>query len=152
MSEEEAGDEDGEEGGRAGDDSTLCARGVSKSYVEEEILNHGLEECYDSNLIEILALGIKHLFTRYAVDSDSDKSCRGKAYAGKENGGGNVGLATLKHNLVAHLDKGSCATPEGAAKHSSDNDKQGRSKELRCVKFLSHFYLFYIKHSGRCTL
>ena len=152
LSEDKAGDEDGKEGGRAGDDSSLRARGISKSYVEEEILNYGLEECDDTNLAKVLALGVKDSLTCYAVDSNGDKSCRGKADAGEENGGGNVGLSTLEHNLVAHLDKGSCTTPKGTAKHSSDNDKQGRSKQLRNVEFLSHFYLFSIKRSERNRL
>ena len=49
LLEDQTGDKDGEEGGRAGDDSSLCARGIGKAYVEEEILDNGLEGGYYCN-------------------------------------------------------------------------------------------------------
>ena len=133
LLEDKAGDKDSEEGRRAGDNSALCARGVSKTNVEEEILNNGLEGSDDSNLAEVLLLRVKHLAARYAIEQYGDEACSGKSDAGKKNGRVNVGLAPLEHYLVAHLDKWGCATPKRATKKCAKYDNKRCGKHLGYV-------------------
>ena len=144
LLEDKAGDKDCEEGGRAGDDSSLCARGVRKTYVEEEILNTGLKGGDDGNLAVVLALGIKHLFAGDAVKRDSDKACRGKSYTCEEDGGGHVGLSAIKHDLISGLDKGGGTAPKSATKKRTENNDDRSCEDLGNVKFLSHFFLTFL--------
>ena len=143
LLEDKAGDENSEEGGRAGDDGSLRARGVGKTNVEEEILYNGLESGNDSDLIKIFALRAKKLAASYTVKCDGDKSCSGKSDTREQDDGRYTYVSAVEYVLVSQLNEGSGTAPKSAAKHSSENNEQRVGKHLFNVKFLTHFYLTF---------
>ena len=126
--EDQAGNEDRKEGGRAGKNRSLYAGGVCKTNVEEKILDDRLKAADDADSAEIFLFGIENAPPCNAVDQNGQHARKEETNARKNKRGGN---AAVRHNqLVAELNKRCGAAPKRTAKQGAKRDHQRVRKKI----------------------
>lgn len=121
------------------DNGCFDSTGVCQADIEKVVLDDGLQHAEPQDSAECTAFRsrVEKFPGNTASDQDCQKSCQCEPQARKQDLGGGVRGPDCKQ-LIADLDAGECAAPQGTAKHGTQPYDDGFLHPLCFCKFLVH--------------